>query len=321
MNVLVTGATGFVGGHLLSHLLAGGHRVTALVRGETRRPHLASQGIRVVTGTLDDGDALAAACEGADAIMHAAGLTRALPPRDFHRVNVDGTRRLLEAATEAHVSRFLFVSSLAAAGPDDTRAKRDATPRPVTTYGRSKLAAEQMVRASGVSWTILRPPMVYGPGDRELLRVFRSARRFGIAPVFGRGTQELVAIFAADLAEALIVAAATDATVGGTYAVCHAERFTQRALAQAVGHAVQRDVRTLSVPRLMARPVLALTSAAARVTRRPTLLTMDKAKEFLASGWTADPAPFHRDTGWHAAHDLQSGLSLTAAWYREHGWL
>ncbi|HET6679844.1 MAG TPA: NAD(P)-dependent oxidoreductase [Gemmatimonadaceae bacterium] len=321
MNVLVTGATGFVGGHLVSHLLAGGHRVTALVRDEARGAPLVRQGVRVVTGTVDDRDALAVACDGADTIMHVAGLTRALNGREFHRVNVDGTRRLLETAAATRAARFMYVSSLAAAGPDDGRGERDASPRPVTVYGRSKLAAEQLVRASGADWTILRPPMVYGPGDRELLRVFRSARRFGIAPVFGDGTQQLVAIFAPDLAEALVVAATTDATVGGTYAVCHAERFTQRALAHAVGRAVERDVRTPGVPRWLARPILTVTDAAARVTRRPTLLTTDKANEFLASGWTADPAPFHRDTGWRAAHDLRAGLSLTATWYREHGWL
>lgn len=321
MNVLVTGATGFVGGHLVTRLLAGDHRVTALVRGQSRGAPLVDRGVRIVAGDLHDEASLAAACEGAHTVFHVAGLTRALSEREFARVNVEGTRRLLAAATTTRVDRFVYVSSLAAWGPTaPADLAWNAPPHPVTMYGRSKLAAEQLVRASDTAWTIVRPPVVYGPGDRELLRLFRAARRFGIAPVFGDGSQQLVAIYASDLADALL-AAAGDATVGGTYAACHPERFTQRELAHAVGRAAGRRVRPVRVPRALARPILAVIGAAAQLTRRPTLLTTDKANEFLAAAWTAEPGPFSHDTGWRAAHDLRSGLALTAAWYREHGWL
>lgn len=323
MKALVTGATGFVGGHLVEALLEAGHQVTALVRNPAKGAALSERGVRLVAGDLHATRAIAEAAEGQDLVFHVAGATSALDAAGFHRANVEGTRHVVEAAAAARVGRLVHVSSLAAAGPSERGRplRGDETPRPVTAYGRSKLAAEEAVRAGRGEWAIVRPPMVYGPGDREFLRAFRAAHRFGLSPVFGSGAQELVAVFAPDLAEALVAVAVAGPTAGRTYAACHAERFTQLDLARKLGEAVGRGVTIPRLPGALARPALFLTEAAARITGQPTLLTTDKANEFFAPAWTADPSPIARDAGWEAAHDLDAGLRRTAAWYRERGWL
>jgi nucleoside-diphosphate-sugar epimerase len=142
-----------------------------------------------------------------------------------------------------------------------------------------------------------------------------------VAPVFGSGAQELSAVIGEDLARALVAAAVTDLAVGRTYYPCHPEIFTSRAFAQAAGQAVGRNVATPGVPEWLARGLLSLTGAAARLANQATILNADKANEFFQPAWTGDPAAFTRDTGWQARHDLSSGVALTAAWYRDAGWL
>jgi nucleoside-diphosphate-sugar epimerase len=196
----------------------------------------------------------------------------------------------------------------------------DEAPRPVTAYGRSKLAAEQAVTGSALPWTIVRPPMVYGPRDQEVLKVFRLAR-FGVAPVLGDGSQELSAVHGGDLAEGLIAAGTAVAATGRTYYACHPEVFTGAEMARAVGRAMGKSPAVIRVPATIGRGVLMLTEAAARLTGQTTILTADKANEFFQPAWTGDPTPLMRDTGWQAAHDLRSGLEETYRWYRTAGWL
>jgi nucleoside-diphosphate-sugar epimerase len=215
-----------------------------------------------------------------------------------------------------------MVSSMAAAGP----ARRgipltgSEAPQPVTGYGRSKLAAEGAVTASSLPWCILRPPMVYGPRDREVLKVFRLAR-LGVAPVFGDGSQELSAVHAGDLAEALVAAATTAASAGRIYYPCHPEIFTSAELVRAIARAMGRRVSILRIPDSVGRGLLRVTEGSARLVRQATILTVDKANEFFQPAWTGDPTPLTRETGWHAVHDLQSGLADTWRWYRSAGWL
>lgn len=322
MNALVTGATGFVGSHLVEALRTRGFQVTALARSHIKARVLADQGVRVVAGDLHDTSALHRAVAGQDVIFHVAGLVAARDEAEFLRGNRDGTRNLLEAAEREARPRFILVSSLAAAGPAGRGRPLTGgeTPRPVTAYGRSKLAAEQLVSESSLRWSVVRPPIVYGPRDREVLKVFRLAR-LGVAPVFGDGAQELSAVHAADLAEALVAAGESPAAIGGIYAACHPEVFSSAQFGRAVGAAMGRRVSTIRIPASVGRALLSLTESTSRLTRRATILTADKANEFFQPAWTADPAPLTRDTGWQARYDLATGLSDTYAWYRRAGWL
>ena len=322
MRVMVTGATGFVGSHLVEALRQRGDDITALARSSRKAEPLTALGVSVIAGDLHDLPALQRAVEGQEVVYHVAGLVAARNEADFLRANRTGTENVVAAMEQAGVSRLVFVSSLAAAGPAPRGAPLlgDEPPCPVTAYGRSKLAAEQTVRRSRLSWSIVRPPIVYGPRDREILKVFRLAR-LRIAPVFGDGAQELVAVHAADLAAALMAVALSQATTSRTYTACHPEVFTSAEFGIAVGAAMGRSVATLRIPQPVGRAVLSLTEAAAKLTRQSTILTSDKANEFFQSAWTGDPGPLTRDTGWRAGYDLKRGLANTYRWYREAGWL
>ena len=322
MRALVTGAGGFIGGLLVEHLVAQGHTVTALTRDPARTRDLERLGVRIAPGDLTTGAGLTPAVADQDVVFHLAGLIKARHESEFVRANVDGSRELVRAAEEALAPRFVHVSSMAAAGPAERgRPLRDGDhDRPVTPYGRSKLAGERVVRESKLAWTIVRPPMVYGPRDREVLRIFRLSR-LGVLPVFGDGAQELCAVFGPDLAEALLAAATTARTVTRTYYACHAERFTSEQFAREVGRAIGRRVRIVRIPLGVGRLVLGAAGLTAHLAGRATLLHANKSGELLASAWTADPDPLARDAGWTARHDLREGLRATVDWYRKRGWL
>jgi nucleoside-diphosphate-sugar epimerase len=275
-----------------------------------------------VIGDLDTPAACARLVESADVVFHVAGLVAARSSAEFFGVNRDGTARLVAAARAAGVARFVYVSSLAVTGPSARGVPLDETgaPGPVTPYGRSKAAGEDVVRAGGVPFTIVRPPAVYGPRDRELLRVFRMARS-GWAPLLGDGRQELSLVHAADLAEALVAAAGSAATLGRTYHAAHTESLTQRAFVEAIGRAVGRRVRIVPLPPACVRIALHVSGVAARLAGTATLLSPEKADEFLAPAWTCTSAALARDAGWTATIALDHGLAETAAWYREAGWL
>ena len=322
MRALVTGATGFVGGHLTAALCREGDEVTALARSASKAETLAPLGVRVVAGDLHDPVALARAVEGQDVIYHVAGIVAAASEADFFAANRDGTANLVAAAERVGRPRFVLVSSMAAMGPSAKGQPRhaDDPPRPVTAYGRSKLAGEGVVTASALPWCIVRPPMVYGPHDTEVYKVFRLAR-LGIAPVFGDGSQELSAVYGADLAEALIAVGRCANTAGRSYYACHPEVFTSAGFVRAVAAVMGRRLTVVRIPPVAGRILLRITETGARLAGQATILTTDKANEFFQPAWVASPAELTRDTGWRAARDLRTGLAETHQWYRSAGWL
>jgi dihydroflavonol-4-reductase len=325
VNVFVTGGTGFLGAHLVKALRARGDTVACMCR----RPALVEDlgwgtDIRLIRGNLADENALREGCRGADIVFHVAGKIAARNAADFMATNRDGTAAVLEAAAECGVGRFVFVSSLAVAGPTTPGHPVDETkpPTPVTDYGRSKLAAEVLVRAMAprLPWTIVRPPVVYGEWDRGTLKVFQLAKR-GIVPVFGDGSQELSVIHAEDLAQSFIAAAITPAAANKVYFAAHSVPTTSRELALAAGRALGITARIVPVPSLLARGLLWGVGTLAHLAGRATLLSADKADEFLAPAWTCRSDALTRDTGWRAEIGLEMGLRRAADWYREAGWL
>jgi nucleoside-diphosphate-sugar epimerase len=322
VNAFVTGATGFVGAHLVDALRRRGDTVACLVRSAARARALGWTDVRIIEGDLDTPAALRDGCAGAEVVYHVAGRISARNLAEYLAVNRDGTARVLEAAARHPPHRLVYVSSLAVGGPtvpgrpvDETRA-----PAPVTDYGRSKLAAEQLVRASGVPWTIVRPPVVYGERDRETLRIFRLARA-RLGPVIGDGTQELSVVYVGDLAAAFIAAALAPGAAGQVYYAAHPEVTSSRGLVEAVGRAVGARPRHVPIPGPLARIALWTVGSLAHLAGRATVLSADKANEFLAPAWTCRADALARDAGWRATTDLATGLARTAAWYRAEGWL
>ncbi len=327
MKALVTGATGFVGSHLAAALVKRGDEVSCLARRPEQAAFIASLGALIAPGSLEDVESLKAALRGVDRVYHLAGLTAAGSEREFLEVNEGGTLRLIGAirASVPSLKRFVYVSSLAAVGPTSRGARltEDTPCRPVTAYGRSKLAGEAVVRrAAGLPWTIARPPVVYGPRDRELLRLFRIVR-WGFAPVFGRGRQELSLVYVTDLVEGILDAGQEPTALGQTYHLAHPEVVRSRDLAREIGRAVRggRAPLIVPVPAAVAAPIVRVIGRAAAVAGRRTVVSEDKLAEFLAPAWGTSVAKAQRELGWRPPHDLRAGVRATAEWYRSEGLL
>jgi nucleoside-diphosphate-sugar epimerase len=316
MLALVTGGSGFIGSHLCERLLAAGHRVRVLARAPGPLANLQGLPVERAQGDLA-GAGLDEAVAGADWVFHLAGALKGFREADLMRVNRDGTRRLLEACRRgAPGARFLLVSSLAAAGPGER--SEDAPPRPLTWYGRSKLEAERAVLASGLEAVILRPPVVFGPRDRDVLGYFRVARH--CLPVAGRGQRRYSLVYAPDLADGLLRAAETPCPSGEVF------HLTGPALSWAdfgarIAAALGRPARVLPLPEAAVRLCGRGADLWARLRGRPGVFSSQKVLEMLAPGWVASPDKAARVLGWTAPTPLDPALAATVAWYRDHGWL
>ncbi len=262
---------------------------------------------------------------GVDEVYHLAALTRSVTRRQIVETNAGGTLRLLRAAGAAGLSgRFLFCSSLAAAGPTrDGRPLRETDPcRPVTWYGESKAIAEGLVArfADGLPWTIVRPPAVYGPRDRDLLAVFRAAQR-GILPILGVQKRHYHFVYARDLAAGMLAAARSPQTVGGTYFVAHSEVLTTETFARYVAEAVGRRARALRLPESLLGLAAGIGDLGAQLIGEAPLLNGQRMLELGGRAYLASAAALERDTGFRATTAAAEGTRETAVWYRDHGWL
>lgn len=302
MTIAVTGATGFVGQALLDAAARAGMPLRAL----TRRPQDKREGVAWVAGGLSDRGALTDLVQGASAVIHVAGLTNTPDSRQFEQANVAGTVALLDAAREAGVGRFVFVSSLSAREPC------------LSAYGASKAHAEQLVAASGLDWSIVRPPAVYGPRDRDMFELFRSAK-LGVVPLPPRGRTSLIHVD--DLAECLLalvpggegVSTASfepDDGRGGGYG--HDE------MARMIGAAVGRRVWTPHLP----GPLLRLAARGDRVLRGDAAkLTADRVGYMTHPDWVCRLTHAVPPEVWRPRISGGEGLASTAQWYRDAGWL
>ncbi|MDQ7779633.1 MAG: NAD(P)-dependent oxidoreductase [Planctomycetota bacterium] len=325
MRILVTGATGFIGRHLATGLAQDGHEVICLVRDERRLSVAGTRGIRPVVGDLLDRESLRIAVDDAEIVFHLAGLTKALSPGVFTRVNRLGTRRLVEACVETcnPPRRFVYVSSLSAMGPCGRRDTlvEDSYCHPLTPYGRSKLAGEDELRTAGagLAYTILRPPAVYGPGDRENLAFFRMAK-LGVVPIVA-GAGRFTLIHVADLTRAVRQCTDCDAAIGKTILVGSPQAVTWRELAEAIRLAVNPRARTVEVPRKAVRFAGRVVQCFSRFAGIPVIFDEAKAIEMTQDAWVCSGARAAELLGFRCQVALSQGFMDTADWYRRAGWL
>lgn len=298
----MTGGTGFVGQALLDLMAQRGVSTRALARNVPN----ALLEVEWISGNLADQAALERLVAGADAVIHIAGLTNTPDPADFEVANVTGTKAMLNAAKKAGVKRFIFVSSLSAREPQ------------LSAYGASKARAEELVAASGLDWTMVRPPAVYGPRDKDMFELFKGAR-YGFVPLPPGGATSMIHVD--DLAELLLALVPSspkfrhqtfepdDGRDGG---------WSYKELAQAIGDAMGRRVFAPNLPESLLRGGAALDKI---MRGKNAKLTADRVGYMCHPNWVARSDKAVPPDIWTPSIPTKLGLQSTAEWYRAQGWL
>lgn len=303
MKLAITGATGFVGQATLDVALGKAHTVCALARS----PQKERKGVDWLRGALSDSEGLARLIDGADAVIHMAGLTNTPDPAQFEPANVGGTANVIAAMKAAGLRRLVHVSSLSAREPG------------LSAYGASKAAAEELVARSDLDWTMVRPPAVYGPRDRDMFELFRAAK-YGVVPMPPKGRTSIIHV--EDLARLLVaLAPANPITYGQTYEPWddNAFGYEHSELAKMIGEAMGKD--QIFAPNLP-EPLLRMASQIDQVVRgAKAKLTPDRVGYMLHPDWVCDLRKAPPISIWRAVWGGEAGLAMTAEWYKREGWL
>lgn len=318
MRVLITGATGFVGSHITCAFAEAGHEIRCALRPTSDAHAIEDFPVERTHLDLDRPETLAKAVKDAEVVVHAAGITRARRPADYHRVNAQGARRLALAAADAGVRRFVFLSSLAARGPDACAA--DGRDRPASAYGWSKLEAEESLRPfeGRMEVVALRPAAIYGPRDRDFLPLFEMARAGFLVVPGGPGL--LQPVYAEDVARAVLAAAHEEAGFG-PYPVAEPARYGWKEVVAGLEGALGRGVRAVRVPPAAFSLAGRVAEAATRTGRAAPSFDERRAEDLAIHTWTCDVSGTEHALGWRAEVPLREGLETTARWYWKAGWL
>ena len=319
-NVLITGATGFIGGHLAERLRFRGAAVTALVRDPARGRFLEGLGVRLLHGELDAEPDLPG---DLDAVFHLAGMTRAIRTADYYSVNQKSTASLLANILRQGLRpRFVFLSTTAAGGPSlpDRPRREDDPPRPVSEYGRSKLRGEMETigRRGELPVSVVRVGPVYGPRDPGFLDYFDAVRR-GLLLSFGRRPRPMSVCYVDDLVDGLLAASGNRAGSGEVYNIGDPVPTTFEDVGRLAARILRVRTRRVILPLPLLRAAVFCAEASRPVIRKPGIVNLDKYKECRESAWVADMAKAKARLGIEAAWSLEKGLMRTIAWYRETG--
>ena len=337
-QVLVTGASGFIGSRLVDALLQTGYEVRCLVRASSNRAKLDATAVELVTGDVTDPESLSSAVAGVDAVFHLAGVTKALRRGEFERVNAQGTANLAEICARSSASPVLvLISSLAAAGPSpESHLRHESDPAmPVSNYGRSKRGGELAAArwAGEIPISIVRPPMVFGPGDRDFFNMVRPIARYGLHVVPGISRRRYSLVHADDLSAALCLVAqngrrlpldvSSSSDPGqGYYFVASSETPSYPELGELISRALGKPgVRIVRGPLALAWLAGAFGELGSQLRRRPGIINLDKAREASAGDWTCDASRSRAELGFAPQEDLLDRLRETAQWYIEQHWL
>lgn len=307
--VAVTGATGFIGRTLCAHLQANGYSVRALVRNAEAATGLAASGVTLIIGDLSREDSLRALVDDAAAVIHLAGAVRGNSPESFDRTNVDGTQRLIDTVTRsAPPPKLVHISSLAAREPQ------------LSWYARSKHTAERRLRATteNLDWVIIRPPAVYGPGDKEMLAVFRSMAH-GVLPIPGDPDSRVSLIHVDDLVEGIIACLRLPELGCRTFCLDDGTPdgygwLDMAAVAEAVWG---RKIHAIRIPRPLLNALAYANLGLSRLLGYAPMLTPSKLRELRHPDWVVDNQAFTEATGWRPQVKLRFGLEQLSPLVRE----
>ena len=330
MNILITGATGFIGGFIVDEALSRGMQVWVAVRPTSSRKYLSDPRIQFLELNLGDKEQMKRQMEGLrfDYVVHAAGATKCLHAEDFFRSNTEGTKNLVQAlmGLQMPLKRFVFVSSLSVYGPvAEQQPYREIcgndTPQPNTAYGRSKLAAEQYIESiEGFPYVILQPTGVYGPRERDYFMMAKSIKSHTDFSV-GYKPQDLTFVYVLDVVQAIFLALDCQKT-GGKYMLSDGEVYSSRTFSDLIHRELGHPwLLRIKAPIWLLRIITFCGEHIGRMTGKISALNNDKYNIMKQRNWRCDIKPAMTDLGYKPQYQLDEGVRLTIKWYKENGWL
>ena len=327
MIVALTGGTGFIGSHLVDRLLAQGHEVRTLVRRSSNLRWLEGKAVQLIEGDIRNADSLEGLLRDADYVYHIAGVVKARTKDEYFDGNVRATENMLDATRRyaPNVRRFLYVSSQTVAGPSpslDRPVREDDEPRPITTYGSSKLEAERAVRSSGdtLPWTIVRPPAMYGPRDTEIFIYFQALSR-RLQSLIGFDDKRLSLLHSDDLVAGMQLAAEHEAAVGQTYFISSDTFYSWPQVGRVAGEIMDTRTFTVRIPHALVYTIAVFAQSFAALQRKAATLNIEKARDITRRYWTCDISKAQRELGYRQQMRMEDGIRDTIEWYRGQGWL
>lgn len=328
VRVLVTGATGFVGSHVVDELLLKGYDVSYLARPTSNHRWLTEKNVTLRQGSLYNGESLRTAVADADAIIHVAGQISGKNEADFYRGNVTATANLLTAIQNYRptLQRFVHISSGAVNGPSeslDKPATEDDKMKPLTAYGRTKAKAEEIVNQvkDVLPITIVRPPVVYGPRDEATLSFFKLVHK-GFAPLIGYDDKYVSMIHVRDLSRGIVECMNHPAAVGNTYFITSEESYSWQQIANvAAAVAGRRKLTTIRIPHPAVLAIAGTVGLISKLFSKPSVLNYEKGQDIIQRYWTSSGAKARKELGFKPAISLQDGVEDTMTWYETQRWL
>lgn len=330
-RILITGASGFIGGHLVEEALVRGYEVTAALRAGSDRSRLSDPRIRLFELPLDNEahmTRLLAEAGRFDWVIHNAGVTKALNKAAYLEGNVANTRRLVQALQQSGTvpNQFLFVSSLAALGaaPEGSSVIQEGqTPNPLTFYGESKYEAERFLASlhDDFPWVVVQPTAVYGPWERDILTFIRLAHK-GLEMTIGRQPQRLSFVHAEDVAGAIFRILENPGTTHRKFILSDGNAYHTADLGAAVRQALgKKSTLKIRLPLALVRQVAAVSETIGKWQNKAVPLNRDKMAELAAENWHCDASPLLNELQYQPKFDLYEGMADTVQWYRKKGWL
>ncbi len=328
MNAFVTGATGFVGSHLVDLLLSKGWKVKVLVRKNSNLRWLEGKDVEMVVADLRSGEGLRKGVEKVDVVFHIAGVVKGRNFDDFVRGNVLATTNLLESIVKYNpeIKKFVHISSQAATRPSKDKhdfVKENDEPDPKSFYGRSKLMSEEIVRSFGdrVPFVIIRPSSVYGPRDWEFLPLFRAVKKFRVAPLIGFSERTVSIIYVKDLVNIIFESATSDKTTGNTYFACHPEPVSWKGLVNLIAEVLGVKVLRFPLPSFLVWISALAGEIYSKVSGKAVLLNLQKAREMSCKHWVCSPELLKNTLDFDSFTPHIIGVKETVEWYLDNGWI
>lgn len=328
MNVLVTGATGFIGSHVADKLLAKGYHVKCLVRETSNLRWLENKNFELVKGSLSNTQSLENAVKDVDYIYHIAGNTSAKNLEGYMQGNCQGTINLVNAALKVNdnIQRFLYVSSQTACGPASSYEEpttEDMPLNPITNYGRSKKAAEEALDKykMDIPITIVRPPAVYGPRDTEILSIFKMIK-FSIAAYMGFDKKYVSLVHSEDLSHGIIEAAESRKTIGKKYFISSDDIYTWKQVYNVMKMGLKKQVLIpIKLPHFMVLGAGAVSEFFGKFASKPPVFNYEKGIDFIQKYWICSTDSAHKDFNYSQQMSLEDGIFNTIEWYKKMKWL